>query len=199
MTDGSDPDETGAGLYHPVEAGADSPVHMAVHVRGNPASFAARLGMLATVVDPSLRLYAFMPLNEIHQGTLERMGFWFRLLVGVSAMALLLSLSGIYAVMSFAVSRRTREIGIRVALGSDRWRVLAAIFARPLTEVGLGVVAGAGLVVALVFAITGSLSSSETGLVVAYAALMMAVCMLACIVPTQRALQVQLTEALRAE
>ena len=50
---------------------------------------------------------------------------------------------GIYAVMSFTVTRRTREIGIRVALGASRRRVVAAVFARPLAQVGVGVVAGA--------------------------------------------------------
>ena len=52
--------------------------------------------------------------------------------------------AGIYTVMALTVSRRTREIGVRVALGADRRRIVAAIFRRPLTQVGLGVVAGRG-------------------------------------------------------
>ena len=102
--------------------------------------------------------------------------------------------------MSFAVARRTREIGIRVALGADRRRIIAAVFARPLKQVGLGIGAGAGLVAALVFAIYGStLGASHVGLVLAYAALMLGVCLLACIVPTRRALRVEPTEALRVD
>jgi hypothetical protein len=80
---------------------------------------------------------------------LEFAAFWVRLLAVVSAVAMLLSMAGIYAVMSFTVARRTREIGIRVALGASRRRVVAAVFARPLAQVGLGVVAGGVLTVLL--------------------------------------------------
>ena len=61
----------------------------------------------------------------------------------LTAVALLLSLAGIYAVMSFTVARRTREIGVRVALGASRLGVVTAIFRRPLIQVGFGIVAGA--------------------------------------------------------
>ena len=60
----------------------------------------------------------------------------------MTVVALLLSLSGIYAVLSFIVARRRREIGVRVALGASRGHVVAAIFRRPLSQVGLGVLAG---------------------------------------------------------
>ena len=69
-----------------------------------------------------------------------------RVTILMTAVALLLSLSGIYAVLSFIVARRTREIGVRVALGASRRRVIAAIFRRPLIQVGLGVVAGGALI-----------------------------------------------------
>ncbi len=127
------------------------------------------------------------------------MDFLFLLLVLVSAIALLLSTAGIYSVMSFTVSRRTREIGIRVALGADPRRIVSATFPRPLAQVGLGIAAGGGLVGALVRAIIGALSAREVGLIAAYAALMMGVCMIACIVPTRRALRVEPTQALRAD
>ena len=189
--------DTGAGLYHPVAPANASPVHMAVHLRGDPESFAPQLRRVAAAVDPTLRLHELLPLDEVGATLWLEMGFLFRLLVLVSAIALLLSLAGIYAVMAFTVSRRTREIGIRVALGSDPQRIVVSILSRPLAQVGLGVVAGGGLVAALVRAIIGALSAREVGLVVAYAALMMGVCMLACIVPTRRALRVEPTEALR--
>ena len=66
----------------------------------------------------------------------------------MTAVALLLSLAGIYAVMSFIVARRTREIGVRVALGASRLRVVREIFRRPLIQVALGILAGAALVAA---------------------------------------------------
>jgi predicted permease len=189
-----------AGIYHPIDREATYPVYLAIHLKGDPAAFAPRLRALAGAVDPALRLYAVTPLNDVINSQLEFYGFWFRLTLSVSAIALLLSLAGIYAVMSFTVARRTREIGIRVALGADPRRIVASIFRRPLIQVALGVVAGSVLVAALTFAIEdGVVSARQVGMVVAYAALMLGVCMLACVVPTRRALRVEPTEALRAK
>ena len=64
------------------------------------------------------------------------------LLAVLSGVALLLSLMAIYAVMSFTVVQRTREIGTRVALGADRWRVITAIARRPLSRSALGSATG---------------------------------------------------------
>jgi predicted permease len=199
MTDGYDPRESGAGLYHPAAPGAAFPVRMAVHVRGDPVSFAPRLRAIALAVDPALRLHDLLPLDGIRERSLREIAFWFRLLAGVSAIALLLSLAGIYSVMAFTVARRTREIGIRVALGADRWRVVTAVFARPLTQVGFGILAGGVLVATLVLTIVGALSAREIALIIAYALLMMGVCLLACVIPTRRALRIEPSEALRAD
>lgn len=125
--------------------------------------------------------------------------FLFRLLMLASAIALLLSLAGIYAVMSFAVSRQTREIGIRVALGADAVRVVASTFARPLTQVVSGIGAGSVLVAIASALVLEGLSAREMALVATYSLAMTAVCMLACIVPTMRALRIEPTEALRTD
>jgi ABC-type antimicrobial peptide transport system permease subunit len=125
----------------------------------------------------------------------------------LTAIALLLSLAGIYAVLSFIVARRTREIGVRVALGASQRRIVSAIFRRPLIQVGSGVVAGGILIAAAAEGITHTqMSNAGSGMslgllvqLVGYAALMFGVCLLACVVPTRRALRVEPTEALRAE
>jgi ABC-type antimicrobial peptide transport system permease subunit len=111
-----------------------------------------------------------------------------------------LSLAGIFAVTSFTVTRRTREIGIRLALGGDARRVLVAILARPIAHVGVGILAGGCITGALSYGVMrGSLGLTGSALIVGYAALMMAVCMLACVLPMRRALRVQPTEALRQD
>ena len=196
--EGADPKR--AGIYHPVASGAAYPAQVGVRVRGDAAAFASRLRALATAVDPTLRLYDVRPLSDVNDAELEFLSFWFRLLLFVSAIALTLSLAGIYAVMSFTVARRTREIGIRVALGADRRRVVAAVFRRPLAQVALGICAGAVLVGVLLATGNGrALSLAQLASIVAYAAGMLFVCLLACAVPTRRALLVEPTEALRAE
>jgi ABC-type antimicrobial peptide transport system permease subunit len=132
-----------------------------------------------------------------------------QIIIGLTAVALVLSLAGIYAVLAYIVARRTREIGVRVALGASARRVIMSIFRRPLTQVTLGVMAGSVLI-ALAAAVAGNteqfrgtevgaLTPGEMVLLCGYAILMLGVCTLACVVPTVRALRVQPTEALRAE
>jgi ABC-type antimicrobial peptide transport system permease subunit len=132
-----------------------------------------------------------------------------RMTVGLTAVALLLSLAGIYAVLSYTVARRTREIGVRVALGASARLVITSIFRKPLTQVVLGVVAGTTLIAIATLTMQESrefagmrgqgLSIVDLAALIGYAILMVGVCMLACVAPTLRALRVQPTEALRAE
>jgi ABC-type antimicrobial peptide transport system permease subunit len=134
---------------------------------------------------------------------------WMRIMIGLTAIALLLSLAGIYAVLAYTVARRTREIGVRVALGASARSLITSIFRRPLTQVTIGVLAGTVLVGAAALAIQQTeqfaglekrgLAVGDVTLLVGHATLMLAVCLLACVVPTIRALRVQPTEALRAE
>jgi putative ABC transport system permease protein len=193
------PDPKVAGFYEPAAAGSVYPAQLAVHVRGDALSFAPRLRAIAAAVDPALRLESPTPVSQLNRGALVFIAFWFKLTVLVSAVALLLSLAGIYSVTSFAVSRRTREIGIRIALGANRRRVIASTFSRPLAQVGTGIVAGGALAATLsVLILGGAIWPLGAVAVAGYAALMMAVCSLACIVPTRRALSIEPSEALRA-
>jgi ABC-type antimicrobial peptide transport system permease subunit len=122
-----------------------------------------------------------------------------RVIAVLSAIALLLSLTAIYSVMAFTVATRTREIGLRVALGAERHRVNAAILRRPQSQVCAGLVAG-GIQVAVTFValFETAPTGTEAVLIAAYAVLMMGVCLLACIVPTRRALGVEPARALAA-
>ena len=186
-----------AGVYHPATPRA-SGIKMAVRLRGDPASFAPRLRGIAAAADPGLRLYDVMPLDRVGAQMWNEMDFLWRLMAGVSVLALILSLAGIYSIMSFTVSRRTREIGIRIALGADASRIITSIFSHAFWQLGAGVAAGAALVGLLTWSVAG-LSARESAFVGGYALVMLAVCLLACIVPTRRALRVQPTEALRVE
>ena len=122
----------------------------------------------------------------------------------MTAVALLLSLAGIYAVLSFIVARRSRDRR-SVALGASRQRVVAAIFRRPLIQVGVGIHAGAVLIAAAgsvetdMPGLNGARSLMDVAIIVGYAAVMFGVCLLACVVPTRRALAVEPTIALRMD
>ena len=187
-----------AGIYHPASPAAAYPIHLAIHLRGDPADFAPTLRQNASTIDPGLRLYDPRPLNQVTQSELRFFSFWFKLLVGVSAMALVLSLAGIYSVMAFTVSRRTREIGIRVALGSSPVPVIVAILRRPLIQVAFGILFGVAILTGM-FIMAGGYTIRRGGLVMAYGMVMMSICMLACVVPTRRALRIQPIDALKSD
>jgi ABC-type lipoprotein release transport system permease subunit len=148
-------------------------------------------------------------LDKVITPLLWFLGLWMRITTGLTAVALLLSLAGIYAVLSYTVARRTREIGVRVALGASARLVITSIFRKPLTQVVLGVVAGTILIALAAIGLQQTqefagmkgrgLTVGEIAMLMGYAILMLGVCMLACVVPTMRALRVQPTEALRAE
>ena len=190
-----DDPHSGAGIYHAVAPGA-AEVNLAVHVKGDAGAFAARLRHVAAAVDPALRLHDAKPMDEVGATLWMEMDFLWRLLGLISLLALLLSLAGIYSVTSFTVSRRTREIGIRVALGAHARQIVVVIFARAFAQVVFGIGAGGAVVLVLTKLIIG-LSPSEVAAIGAYMALMLLVCLLACILPTRRALSVEPAEALR--
>ncbi|HVH56660.1 MAG TPA: ABC transporter permease, partial [Vicinamibacterales bacterium] len=128
--------ERAAGLYLPATPDRFGRVFMMVHGRGDPMTLVPQIRAIAAAVDPALRLGEWQRLDQVLDDFLWFVGLWMRVTIVMTAVALLLSLSGIYAVLSFAVARRTREIGVRVALGATRRRVIAAIFRRPLIQVG---------------------------------------------------------------
>ena len=160
----------------------------------DPETFAARLRTVAAGVDPTVRLTDVQPLAQV--GGSEAAINW--ALTGVawliSFIVLLLSATGIHSLMSFTVSRRTREIGIRVALGAPPRRIVAGIFSRAFLQISAGVLAGSGLA-----ALVGLGSMRELLLLLAADGIMLVVGLAACAVPLRRALRIDPTEALRME
>ena len=182
-----------AAIYRPrlVTAGAD--MSMAVRVR-DPETFATRLRTVALDVDPTIRLTDVQPLAQVGGG--EATMNWALTSVAwlLAFIVLLLSATGIHSLMSFTVARRTREIGIRAALGASQRRIVASIFSRAFVQIGAGVVVGSGLA-----ALLGLGSVRQMLLLLAADVLMLLVGLTACAVPLRRALRIDPTEALRAE
>ena len=115
---------------------------------------------------------------------------------GVLLVALVLSAAGLYALMSVAVSRRTREIGIRMTLGATPRQVLGSVFSRAGRQLGGGIIAGNSLI--LLFAWRADSLTADLALSSAITSVIMAaVGVLACAAPARRALRVEPTEALR--
>jgi putative ABC transport system permease protein len=175
------------------------PLRVAIHVRGDPQRFAVRLRELAQATDPALRVIDPKPLPLLVDPDTAGMSYGFELLLGLTGVTLMLSLAGVYAVTAFAVARRTREIGVRVALGARPLQILATVFKRPLVQVALGIGVGAILGFVLANDDLSKVHLDVVGKTAAFALSTILCCVLACIVPTRRALRIQPGEALRDE
>jgi hypothetical protein len=180
-------------------------VRMAVHLRGAPGTFAPRLRELAMDVEPALRVKDLLPLDTppaMARGvrSLNELIGW--AVAAIVLTVLLVSAAGTYSLMSFTVAQRTREIGIRSALGANPGRLVGEIFAGALRRLVLGVVLG-GLAWLVPMAWLASVQSAPTdyaravGVLVAVGAIVLGVALLACGIPAKRALSIEPTEALR--
>ena len=180
-------------MYRPRLPMPGGDVSVAVRVR-DPQAFAMRLRLVAAEVDPMIRLTDVRPLADV--GGSEATMNWALTAVAwlISFVVLLLSATGIHSLMSFTVARRTREIGIRAALGAPPGRIVAGIFSRAFLQISAGVVAGSGLA-----AVLGLGSMREVLLLLAADGIMLVVGLTASAVPLRRALRIDPTEALRTE
>jgi ABC-type antimicrobial peptide transport system permease subunit len=169
---------------------------VAVCVAGDAAPLAPRVAALARQVDAGLQLRDIVTLEEIvaQQQAPAVVG---RVVVGsILLAAVVFSAAGLYALMAVAVARRTREIGIRIALGASPRRVLGSVFARAGRQLGGGIVAGNSIILLLAWR-ADSLTVNLLVSSVITSVIMAAVGVLACAAPARRALRVQPTEALR--
>jgi predicted permease len=197
-----------AGFYIPATPDQFDQIHMMVHVRGgDPMTLAPQVREAAAAVDPALRLVNLKRVNEANNDVVWVMTLWMRITAVMAGVAMVLSLAGIFAVLSFTVARRTREIGVRVALGASRQRVVFATFRRPLFQVALGVVVGTAIIFAGAMMLRNTelpgferpLTVQDMAMIAGYGIVMLGVCMLSCVVPTRRALNIEPTTALRTE
>jgi len=163
-----------------------------------PPTFINRFRDIGAEVDPTLQLKDVGVLADLYD-TLRaplRSIAWSAVLVTTSV--LLLSAAGIYALMSFTVAQRTREIGIRMALGAPPQRVLLNVFGRAAWQIFAGVVVGSVLSAGAFVAI-GVGAVRAMPLLLAVAAIMTLVALLATFGPARRGVRIQAIEALRAE
>ena len=183
-------------IYRAASAAELDPVVVAVHAAGDAAPLAPRVAALARQVDAGLHLRDIVTLDDIVAQEQIRMVVGSVVFGSVLLVALVFSAAGLYALMAVAVARRTREIGIRIALGATRRHVLRSVFARAGRQLGGGIIAGNSLILLIAWR-ADSLTEDLVVSSVITSVIMMAVGVLACAGPARRALRVQPTEALR--
>ena len=185
-------DSRRARIYHPLVPGGTHPVRMAVHTMGDPLLVAPRLRSIAREIEPTLQISEIARFDQVAAAGARTATLLFWLFLALAFVVVLLSLTGIYSVLAFTASQRTREVGIRVALGGRRRHVIAALFRRPLMHIGLGI--AIGLVIA------DRLSEGNMARAIAvYGCVVVAVAALATLVPVRRALRIHPIDALRGE
>ena len=118
-------------------------------------------------------------------------------IAGVVGLGLFLSAAGIFSLMSVSVARRTREIGLRTALGASPARLLAGIFSRAVVLVGSGIAAGNLVLLLFVTALDEVDLADVADALLTTSAVMLTVGLLACVEPARRALRIHPTDALK--
>jgi putative ABC transport system permease protein len=164
-----------------------------------PSSYIGRVRELTGAIDPTVRITAY-PLVDIYR----QQNVAIRLVAAAIALiivsVLMLSAAGVYALMSFTVAQRRKEIGIRAALGADQGRILRSIFARAGIQLGSGIAAGIATAMLIDFFSGGEMLGHAAAILLpVMSVLMVAVGLLASIGPARRGLRVHPTEALREE
>jgi predicted permease len=188
-------------VFHPGRPGAKGVSMMVLRVKGTPSpQLTAKLRQIAATVHPALRMETVEGVVESWNNDQKFMRLLSTAIIIVMSSVLLLSAAGIYAMMSFTVERRRREIGIRAALGADARRILAGIFRRAATQLAAGVALGLIVAAALDWLGEGQFTGGNTlALVPGVVGVMVVVGMAAALGPARRGLAVQPVEALRDE
>lgn len=198
-----DPSTTTARLYHPAGPDVAAARINVINIRvrgGDPTTFAGRLREVATALDPRLQLREILSLDTVLREEQRAMQLGAIGIGIVMLSVLLLAAAGLYALMSFAVSRRRREIGIRAALGAHPRRLLLTIFARALAQLATGIVLGLAAVTGFDLLTDGELLAGRRAfLLPGVAVFMLVVGLLATVGPARRGLRIQPTEALKAD
>ncbi|HJQ70015.1 MAG TPA: ABC transporter permease [Blastocatellia bacterium] len=189
-------------LQDPLSKSYQRSLTIVARTESDPAAAAGSLRAELTSLDKSLPVYDLKPMTEYMRDSLARRRFNLILLTAFSVVALVLAAVGIYGVISYGVTQRTHEIGIRMALGAEKGDVLRLVVGQgmimALGGVAIGLVASfvlTRLMETLLFGV--SVTDPLTFTVIAL--LLMCVALLACFVPARRATKVDPLVALRYE
>jgi putative ABC transport system permease protein len=187
-------------IYRPFAQNPPSFVSIAVRTTGAPLALTSAVRGLVTALDADIPIYNVYSMEEAFARPT-----WFIRVFGTMFMifgfvALFLAAVGLYAVMAFSVSRRAREVGIRMALGAQGTHVLALIFRQGLTQLGVGMTFGLALaagVAQLLSVILFDVQPRDPAVFASVVGVLVASGLLACFVPARRATRVDPMVAFR--
>jgi putative ABC transport system permease protein len=177
-------------------------VAFAARTAGEPLAIAPEIRALVRQIDPALAVDNLLPLEQVLSGVTTRPRFYALLLGTFGAIAAFIAVIGIYGVLAYLVGQRTKEIGIRMALGAERGTVLALVLRQGAAMVAVGVTLGLAGAVALTRSLEGmlfGLTTLDPATYVVVAAAFAAVALFASYLPARRATAIDPLGALRHE
>lgn len=189
-------------VYLPMEQAFEPPQFLAVRTCLPIAEFGARLRQAVAAVDKDQPVFVVNAMQELMDNSVAPRRFAAVMLALFGALALVLAAAGIYGVASYSVSRRTQEIGLRVALGAQRGDVLRLIVGRGLQLTAIGIVlglVGARAVTRALASLLYGVGATDPATFVSVPLVLAVVGFAACYIPARRAAKVDPMAALRCE
>ena len=189
-------------IYMPLAQVPASRASFVARTDGPPAGSLPTFRSAIRRVDPDMPLYLVRPMTEIIGQTLSTQRLTNILLTGFAVIAMLLAAVGIYSTMSLYVTGRTKEFGIRLALGAQPARLCVAVFGQAMLLTAIGVVvgiAGALILTRTIRSLLFEVSATDPLVFTAIPLLLVIVSLLACYTPARRATKVDPLTALRHE
>jgi predicted permease len=189
-------------VYRPIEKSEPPSATFAVRVRGEAAPFIPILRDAARSVDPSVPFHDIKLMDTLLAEQLARPRFYTYSMAALGAFALLLSVIGIYAVATHSIAQRTKEIGIRIAVGATPTSVRSMVLRQSLAPLALGLLAGIAATLALGKSATSLLSTAESpgpALIACTVAFLLAATAAAAWRATSRVIAVDPMQALRTD
>jgi ABC-type antimicrobial peptide transport system permease subunit len=174
----------------------------AVRVEGEPVTFVPAVHQIVSALEPLAVVDGAVGMDDVVSGALLRPRFYAVLVGFFAVVAMVIAVIGIYGVLSYGVTQRTQEIGIRIALGANVEQVLTLVLSRGLLMTGAGIALGlAGAVATTRFfeAMLFGVTSLDRWTFVGVAGVFAAVSALACYIPARRATKIDPLVALRCE
>ncbi|MFB3112786.1 MAG: ABC transporter permease [Gemmatimonadales bacterium] len=189
-------------FYTPLAQGPPRAMRMAMKTRGDPLAFVPLVRDAVAELDPNLPIYEVDSMDGVLQTATWMFGIMGLSFSVFGVIALFMAAVGLYGVMAFSVSRRTQEMGIRMALGAYGRDSIGLVLKRGMAQTGVGIVLGMGLGMAMsrpLQMVSFRVNPNDPTVYAAIIVTLTLAGLLACIVPALRATRVNLVDALRAE